>query len=468
MPEHRLNRRDFIAVATMSAALARQAAGRTARHFPVRIGPGTLYRQFDGWGTSLAWWAHVVGGFPAHVRDIYMRRIFDPVHGLGLTVARYNIGGGENPRYHFLTHRAAIPGFAPHPPRFDWAADKNQRLILHDCIRMGVNQVQAFSNSPPWYMTISGSVTGGRRGQNNLRPQDFGSFADYLAIVVAHFDWTWGIRFQTVEAFNEPVSYWWKFGGSQEGCRIGNREQNLIIPLLYRALKSRNLVTEIAAPDDNAVNQTIESFKSYGPAARREVTQIDTHSYHGHGRVELRQLAQGAGKRLWMSEYGDGDATGITMAQRIIKDIRELQPRAWVYWQVVDGPGWGMMVNPENGRSTGFHVTAKYYVMAQFSRFIRPGDWILDVDSGNCIASYRPDSHTLNVVAVNPGETAMHPSLDLSAFDVARKPVRTYLTDGRDRCGLGVERQWHHHHLQCVLPPRSVKTWVFTNCRMSD
>ena len=157
----------------------------------MRIGPGTLYRQFDGWGTSLAWWAHVVGGFPAHVRDNYMRKIFDPVHGLGLTVARYNIGGGENPKYHFLTHRAAIPGFAPHPPRFDWAADKNQRLILHECIRMGVNQVQAFSNSPPWYMTISGSVTGGRRGQNNLMPRDFSSFADYLAIVVAHFNWTW-------------------------------------------------------------------------------------------------------------------------------------------------------------------------------------------------------------------------------------------------------------------------------------
>jgi hypothetical protein len=92
----------------------------------------------------------------------------------------------------------------------------------------------------------------------------------------------------------------------------------------------------------------------------------------------------------------------------------------------------------------------------------------MDVDSGNCIASYRPDSHTLNVVAVNSGETALHPSLDLSAFDVARKPVRTYLTNGRDRCGLGIERQWHHHQLQCVLPPRSVKTWVFTNCRLSD
>jgi O-glycosyl hydrolase len=196
------------------------------------------------------------------------------------------------------------------------------------------------------------------------------------------------------------------------------------------------------------------------------VSQIDTHSYHGHGRNELRRLAEAAGKRLWMSEYGDGDATGLTMAKRIIKDIRELQPMAWVYWQVVDGPGWGMMVNRENGESKGFYLTEKYFVMAQFSRFIRPGDWIMNVQGENCLASYRPGTHTLNVVAVNTGESALPASLDLSAFDAARRPARAYLTNRRDRLRVENEHDWQRRVFRSVVPPHSVKTWVFSECRL--
>ena len=164
-----INRRHILAVAAgVVGASTVEAVARQTGVQTLRIGPRVLYRNFQGWGTSLAWWAHIVGGFPQHIRENYLKRIFHPDHGLGFTVARYNIGGGENPKYHFLRQRAAIPGYTPHPPHFNWAADKNQRLILHECMAMGVNQVQAFSNSPPWYMTVSGSVTGGKKGSRQF------------------------------------------------------------------------------------------------------------------------------------------------------------------------------------------------------------------------------------------------------------------------------------------------------------
>ena len=61
------------------------------------VDPSIQYQTLQGWGTSLAWWANVVGGFPEPVRSDYIRKVFDPVEGLGLNVVRYNIGGGENP-----------------------------------------------------------------------------------------------------------------------------------------------------------------------------------------------------------------------------------------------------------------------------------------------------------------------------------------------------------------------------------
>src|SRR5437879_3940667 len=42
------------------------------------------YQTFEGWGTSLAWWANVVGGYPDAYRNDYINRFFDPVTGLGL------------------------------------------------------------------------------------------------------------------------------------------------------------------------------------------------------------------------------------------------------------------------------------------------------------------------------------------------------------------------------------------------
>ena len=51
-----------------------------------------LVTNFEGWGTSLCWWANVVGGYSN--RNDYASLAFTT---LKLNIVRYNIGGGENP-----------------------------------------------------------------------------------------------------------------------------------------------------------------------------------------------------------------------------------------------------------------------------------------------------------------------------------------------------------------------------------
>ncbi|MBP2436672.1 hypothetical protein [Microbacterium amylolyticum] len=71
-------------------ALSAQAAD-TVRITP---NPGYAAEPFDGWGTSLVWFAHATGGYPEDVRQ----ELFDAVFGddgLRLNLARYNIGGGN-------------------------------------------------------------------------------------------------------------------------------------------------------------------------------------------------------------------------------------------------------------------------------------------------------------------------------------------------------------------------------------
>jgi O-glycosyl hydrolase len=81
------------------------------------VDPATQFQTFEGWGTSLAWWAHVVGNWPESARSEIIDKTFDPVKGLGFNVARYNIGG-ENPLHlapnkQFLTFRTAVPSYQP-------------------------------------------------------------------------------------------------------------------------------------------------------------------------------------------------------------------------------------------------------------------------------------------------------------------------------------------------------------------
>src|SRR6266487_4368308 len=49
---------------------------------------------FDGWGTSLCWFANAVGRWPEPQRSEIADALFSD-RGLGLTLVRYNIGGGE-------------------------------------------------------------------------------------------------------------------------------------------------------------------------------------------------------------------------------------------------------------------------------------------------------------------------------------------------------------------------------------
>jgi hypothetical protein len=89
--------------------------------------------------------------------------LFDPSKGLGLTIVRYNRGGGADLSFDTnLRPFGDIPGIKPRGPNaaYDWSADKQQRDVLFGARDRGANVFEAFSNSPPSWMTLSGSVTG--------------------------------------------------------------------------------------------------------------------------------------------------------------------------------------------------------------------------------------------------------------------------------------------------------------------
>jgi O-glycosyl hydrolase len=430
----------------------------------VAVDPSNQYQTLEGWGTSLAWWANVVGGFPDAASNDYIGKIFDPVNGLGLNVVRYNIGGGENPAYHFMEYRAAVPGYEPAPGVWDWTADANQRWVLQAAIDSGANQLEAFSNSPPYWMTNSGSVTGAVGGGDNLNPAYYGAFADYLSQVVQQFASTWGITFQTVEPLNEPNASWWNFGGRQEGSHFDRSSQDAIVQDLGASLANYGLSTTVAAPDENSIDGTVTSVSSYSSAAQGYLTQINTHSYGGTERTQLANLANSHGTDLWMSEYGDNDATGLTMSRQILNDMKNLHATAWVYWQAVDNAGgWGFLSNPlQNETTTGYSINEKYYVMGNYSEFIHPGYQFIAIDDPNSLAALDASSGTLVIVTTNSTAADTNVTYDLSGFSTVGAAVTPYRTSPTEHLAQLPDIGTAGGSFAAVAPAHSVTTYVIS------
>lgn len=401
------------------------------------LNPSTNWGVWDGWGTSLAWWAKKFGSRD-DLADIFFSTKTTSfggisVPGLGLNIVRYNAGAcswnlvnGESmvvsPK---MMASRQIEGFwtdwtstDPSSSSWKWSVDSNQRNMMSKAKARGANRFELFSNSPMWWMCKNHNPSGADDGGDNLQSWNVNQHAVYLATIAKYAKDHWGITFGTVEPFNEPSSDWWKGQtGTQEGCHFGAASQVPVIAALRTELNNRGLSsTLISASDENSYDLAVSTFNSLGTTALSSIGQINVHGYEeASGRRDtLYSLVSGKSKKLWNTEYGESDATGSRLASNLILDFRWLHPTAWVYWQVLDGGGWGLIDADNDSGSVG-SVSQKYFVLAQFTRHIREGMRILDGGADNVVAAYDAANQKLVIVAVNWGN-AQYLNFDMSKF----------------------------------------------------
>jgi hypothetical protein len=229
----------------------------------------------------------------------------------------------------------------------------------------------------------------------------------------------------------------------------------------------------VAAGEDYYEEHTLDDLAAYSATALSNITCIDTHTYSADAPDELRDLAASLHKPLWVSEYGDCDATGLNQARRIHDDLTMMGARAWVYWQVVDSDTcWGPLYNPElagtnSGYTTNYTIQETFYVLGQFSQFIRPGCQILSVGDTNSLAAYNPTNSTLVIVALNDSTNSFNVTYDLSAFGGLPSQVSLTRTSGSENMAPLAPLPVNNHQFISSLPAQSVTTHVLTNVALA-
>ena len=443
------------------------------------INPQLVRQHFDGWGVSLCWWAGQCGKWSDSKITEIIKWLTSPT-GLNYSHFRYNIGGGDDPenRHCDLHHmgrgkglRAEMEGFKDFSgDEYHWDRDAAQRKIMLKIKELRPDAVfEAFSNSCPYYMTYSGCVSGNADGgKDNLKPEYYEEFAHYLVDVCKHYKDEYGIEFKTLEPFNESVTGFWYANGPQEGCHFDYQSQINFIRVLEPILKASGLNTVISASDETNVGLSVEGFKQYKNAGvLSKVGQWNTHTYSGSNadRARLAFLAHQAKKPLWMSETGSGGngiGGNLSLAQRLIDDMRYIQPEAWIDWQYMEEANDQWCTIRGSFADQTYAKVKNYYVRQQCTRFIKHGYDIITSPCSKSLAAVNASRDTLVLVVLNEGAKAVH-NIDLSLFSdlPALSSIKAYRTSANENLvstknGITLNGS----DLKVVMPAQSIMTFI--------
>ena len=305
------------------------------------ITPNPWYQgeAFEGWGTSLVWFANATGGYPDELREELYQAVFGE-DGLDLNIARYNIGGGNaSDVQDYLRPGGAVEGWwaanadgasdlyggaattyaqrnavlaawnGDDPASYDWSADETQRWWVERLEAEGqISHWETFANSAPYFMTESGYVSGGfNSSAEQLKPAAQQQFAKYLVNVTEHLEDEYGIDVDTIDPLNEPNTGYWgttlsngtPVGGRQEGMHVGPARQAQLIDAVSAELGAAATTTDagVSAMDETNPGLFATDWAAYPSTTRANVDRMNVHTYGARRRLTVRDLAKEADSR---------------------------------------------------------------------------------------------------------------------------------------------------------------------------
>jgi len=361
---------------------------------------------FRGWGTSLAWWANI--DYDDFTKNLICDLLFDKAN-LGLNIVRYNIGGGtdsNNPDLH-MRRGGMVPCLKDNGSKYiDLKNDKIQIDILSESIKRGVDKVELFVNSPPWWMTKNKKTYCDRPGISNLSSENYTEYAQFLSDVYNYFIKLFPVC--SIDPFNEPSNPFWTYNRTQEGCYFSWFSRRKII----KKLKAINNNINISSSDSFSVGFAL-LWELWSP--KKLINQVNVHSYKLNYKkwtlylddcnIIRKIFRMFVKKNIWISEYGCGESNNfgkcLEFGKHIIRDLKTLSPEAWIYWQAVETyNAWGLIeYDLNNTNKSEIIVTKKYWTFMHFTKTLNRGDQYKVIDNSTLyIYNEKLDKHAYIII----------------------------------------------------------------------
>ncbi|MFI7006249.1 glycoside hydrolase [Streptomyces sp. NPDC050145] len=364
-------------------ALTSQAAADPAPAPPpaerVRAGIdfGAELQTVDGFGFSMAFQRadllHGARGLsPAKQREV-LDLLLSKEKGAGLSILRLGIGSSTDRVYdHMPTILPTDPGGPDATPKYVWDGwDGGQVWLAKEAKAYGVKRFYADAWSAPAFMKTNGSENDG----GELKPAWRQAYANYL-VQYAKFYRREGISITDLGFTNEP-----DWTATYASIRFSPQQAVDFLKVLGPTVRTSGLKTDLVCCDvagwDRQVAYT-EAIEA-DPVADKAVRTITGHRYSGPTAVP-----QPTDQHVWMSEWSPDGTTwnenwddgsgydGLAVAADIQNTLTVGNASAYVYWTGASpGATRGLiqLANPGDD----YRVSKRYWALAAFSRFIRPG-----------------------------------------------------------------------------------------------
>lgn len=281
-------------------------------------------------------------------------------------------------------------------------------------------QVMATPWSPPASMKTNNNLVSG-----SLKPDSYEAYANYLNDFAAYMEVN-GAPLEAIGIQNEgdyQVTY--------ESCDW-TPQQVLDFMKGYGQLITN---TKVISPESFQFRHEFTDPMLNDPVAAANVDIIGGHIYGTQLQNYPYPLALEKGKELWMTEHyttSDRSANQWPDALLVGKEVHNCmvtgQYSAYIWWY--GKRFYGFIGDGEMGTSDGV-VTKRGYVMANFSKFIRPGFKRIEASetpkTGISVSAYSGNGNTV-IVAINETGSTVEQQFVIKGTGSAS--VTPYITDG--------------------------------------
>ena len=327
-------------------------------------------------------------------------------------------------------------------PTTNWSA---ARLDGQKAVARGAG-VLATPWSPPAGYKDNTNVIGG-----SLLPAQYTNYAIYLNNFAGYMSSN-GAPLKAISLQNEPDFV----PTTYEGCGWTATQLQTFCHNVAGLITNAPVIM----PESASYNQAMSDPTLTDSAATANITFIGEHLYGPNNTavpIVDYPLAHSAGKPTWMTEYLVNDQTidtAIVTAQQIHDCLTVGNMSAYIWWKCL-GDANGLVNASGVPQIRGF-------VVAQWSRFVRPGFYRIDVASdadSAAVSAYKGANGAFAIVAVNPNSTGIAQAFSFTNCAVTNA-VTPWITSSNLSLAAQAAATVANSSFTYTVPAMSVVTFV--------
>ncbi len=441
----------------------------------VTINGATAYQRIDGFGVSEAFGqANAIRKLASGPQKQALDLLFSPTSGAGFSIQRNLIP--SDPTNTMVPKAPASPSATP---TYVWdgnsdTTDQGQLWLAKRATSYGVTNFYNDAWSAPGFMKTNGSdanggalcgTVGASCGSGDWRQ----AYANYLTQHAKNWA-SVGLTPSYVGFVNEP-----SFKTSYSSMDVTPAQAADFVKVFGPTLRASGLSTKVACCDTLGFNQ----LPNYVNAIRADATaNANVGAFTSHGYSGAPNSPTSAdGRPVWESEWGINgstwntawdngiDSSGFTWAQRIHTGMTDANLNAFLYW-------WGISNTSHDSSLIGLSGSTltpskRYYALANYSRFIRPGAVRIAATTGDGnlkVSAYRNGDGSVIVVALNTASSNTATKFAVASAGVSGgATVNPYLTnEGNSMAEQAATTLSYGGDFTATVPARSLVTYRIT------